>query len=68
MVGLDVNHDGFISPDDVDLIVAHLAGDNQLGPTQPESEQSNSYQYDVNQDGIVSPFARAHRSQSRSLL
>lgn len=51
---LDIDQDGFISPNDVELIVRHLAGNVGYGPNMPEGEKSVNYQVDVNLDGIVS--------------
>ncbi|MCA9127596.1 MAG: hypothetical protein KDB22_10945 [Planctomycetales bacterium] len=55
VASLDVNRDGFISPDDVDLVASQIAGKQGIGPEPLETEQAEAYDFDVNRDGFVSP-------------
>ncbi|MCA9158919.1 MAG: dockerin type I domain-containing protein [Pirellulaceae bacterium] len=52
---LDVDRDGYVTPNDMALIVRQLSGSNEMGPILPEGEQAVDYQFDVNQDGVISP-------------
>ncbi len=58
-VMLDVDRDGFVTPNDMDLIAQQFVAAQDVGPILPEGEHTVQYQFDVNQDGVVSP-ADAH--------